>query len=72
MVFLVILLFELTTLKNLSMKNTYFTPQCAMVDIRQEGVICLSFGSDELPGFEFSTMSATPLSEELPDLEVIY
>ncbi len=54
------------------MKKTYLTPQCAMIDIRQEGVICLSFESDELPGFEFSTMSATPLSEELPDLEVIY
>lgn len=50
------------------MKNTYFTPQCAMVDIRQEGVICLSFESDELPGFEFSTMS----DRGLPDLEVIY
>ncbi|MBR1509729.1 MAG: hypothetical protein IJ623_03665 [Bacteroidales bacterium] len=46
------------------MKKTYLTPQCAMIDIRQEGVICLSFESDELPGFEFSTMSATPLSED--------
>lgn len=54
----------MTTLKNLSMKKTYLTPQCAMIDIRQEGVICLSFESDELPGFEFSTMSATPLSED--------
>lgn len=53
-------------------KELYESPAVNVLELKPEGLICLSFESDELPGFEFSTMSATPLSGELSDLEVIY
>ena len=34
-------------------KELYVAPRSEAVDIQAESIICQSFGTDDLPGFEF-------------------
>ncbi|MBR1510257.1 MAG: hypothetical protein IJ623_06375 [Bacteroidales bacterium] len=45
-------------------KERYFSPEIEVIQMRSEGVICVSgttdeFGTGELPGFSFETITST-------------